>query len=107
MGPRRSSGGKHACELTHYGEPSFIGTLAAAYADAGRFLDDAIAVRGKAGARRPGRGNPHLLKKNQELLATLPRAQTVSRNALKPWRWIFFIAVDAATKRSADMEFNA
>src|SRR5208283_4014985 len=28
---------ERACELTHYGQPVFIGTLAAAYAEAGRF----------------------------------------------------------------------
>ena len=28
---------ERACELTHYGQPLFIGTLAAAYAEAGRF----------------------------------------------------------------------
>jgi len=28
---------ERACELTHHGEPLFIGTLAAAYAEAGRF----------------------------------------------------------------------
>jgi tetratricopeptide (TPR) repeat protein len=30
---------ERACELTHYGEPLFIETLAAAYAEAGRFPD--------------------------------------------------------------------
>jgi tetratricopeptide (TPR) repeat protein len=30
---------ERACELTHYGQPLFIGTLAAAYAEAGRFSE--------------------------------------------------------------------
>jgi len=51
MGPRRSVLAERACELTHYGEPLFIRTLAAAYAEAGRFSgrgDDG----GKGGAAR-------------------------------------------------------
>ncbi|MGD0745858.1 MAG: glycosyltransferase family 39 protein [Verrucomicrobiota bacterium] len=38
---------ERACELTHYGEPSFIGTLAAAYAEAGRF-PEAVATAQRA-----------------------------------------------------------
>jgi tetratricopeptide (TPR) repeat protein len=38
---------ERACELTHYGEPSFIGTLAAAYAEAGRF-PEAVTTAEKA-----------------------------------------------------------
>jgi len=38
---------ERACELTHYGVTIFVGTLAAAYAEAGRF-DDAIATAQKA-----------------------------------------------------------
>ena len=38
---------ERACELTHYGEPLFIDTLAAAYAEAGRF-DAAVATTQKA-----------------------------------------------------------
>jgi len=37
----------HACELTHYGRPLFIGTLAAAYAEAGRF-PEAVTTAEKA-----------------------------------------------------------
>jgi tetratricopeptide (TPR) repeat protein len=33
---------ERACELTHHGEPLFIGTLAAAYAEAGRFPEAVI-----------------------------------------------------------------
>jgi tetratricopeptide (TPR) repeat protein len=38
---------ERACELTHYGEPLFIGTLAAAYAEAGRF-PEAVTTAEKA-----------------------------------------------------------
>ena len=68
MGPRRSVWPERACELTHYGEPLFIGTLAAAYAEAGRF-DDAVATAQKACALAEASGEQELLKKNQELLA--------------------------------------
>ena len=45
-----------------------VGTLAAAYAEAGRF-DDAISTAEKACALASESGDPDLLKKNQELLA--------------------------------------
>jgi tetratricopeptide (TPR) repeat protein len=38
---------KRACELTHYGKPVYLGTLAAAYAEAGRF-PEAVATAEKA-----------------------------------------------------------
>ena len=38
---------ERACELTHYGEPLLIGTLAAAYAEGGRF-PEAVATAEKA-----------------------------------------------------------
>jgi len=38
---------ERACELTHYDEPLFIGTLAAAYAEAGRF-SEAVTTAEKA-----------------------------------------------------------
>ena len=38
---------ERACELTHYGQPLFIGTLAAAYAEAGRF-PEAVTTAEKA-----------------------------------------------------------
>jgi len=38
---------ERACELTHYGQPLFIGTLAAAYAEAGRF-PEAVTMAEKA-----------------------------------------------------------
>ena len=57
---------ERACELTDYKQTIFVGTLAAAYAEAGRF-DEAIATAEKACALAAA-GEQGLLKKNQELL---------------------------------------
>jgi hypothetical protein len=56
-----------ACKLTGYRKTIMVGTLAAAYAEAGRF-DDAIATAQKACALASGSDEQDLLKKNQELL---------------------------------------
>jgi Flp pilus assembly protein TadD len=37
---------EHACELTHYNQPWFVGTLAAAYAEAGRFPEAVATAEG-------------------------------------------------------------
>jgi tetratricopeptide (TPR) repeat protein len=58
---------RRACELTHYQKTIYLGTLAAAHAEAGRF-DDAIATAQKACAIASESGEQDLLKKNQELL---------------------------------------
>jgi cytochrome c-type biogenesis protein CcmH/NrfG len=58
---------QHACELTHHQQTMMVGTLAAAYAEAGRF-DDAITTAQKACALASESGEQDLLKKNQELL---------------------------------------
>jgi tetratricopeptide (TPR) repeat protein len=58
---------ERACELTHYGLIPVVGTLAAAYAEAGRF-DDAIATAQKACALATAAGEQALLAKNQKLL---------------------------------------
>jgi superkiller protein 3 len=57
-----------ACELTHYGVAPLVGTLAAAYAEAGRY-DDAIAAGEKACVLATAAGEPDLLEKNRKLLA--------------------------------------
>jgi tetratricopeptide (TPR) repeat protein len=46
-GPEAVRLAEHACELTHYGNPLLIGTLAAAYAEAGRF-PEAVTTAEKA-----------------------------------------------------------
>ncbi|MGA3284482.1 MAG: tetratricopeptide repeat protein [Verrucomicrobiota bacterium] len=57
-----------ACELTDYRKTMYVGTLAAAYAEAGRF-DDAMATAQKACALASQSGEQELLQKNRELLA--------------------------------------
>jgi tetratricopeptide (TPR) repeat protein len=57
-----------ACTLTDFKQTIFIGTLAAAYAEAGKF-DDAISTAQKACALASESGDQNLLKRNQELLA--------------------------------------
>jgi len=56
-----------ACELTHYRKTIMVGTLAAAYAEVGRF-DDAIVAAEKARALASAAGEQDLLKKNMKLL---------------------------------------
>ena len=56
-----------ACELTHYGAAPMVGTLAAAYAEAGRY-DEAIAAAQKACVLATAAGERDLLEKNRELL---------------------------------------
>lgn len=56
-----------ACELTAYKEALFVGTLAAAYAEAGRF-DDAIRTAEKARALAEANGQTNLVSRNEELL---------------------------------------
>ncbi|MGA2179500.1 MAG: glycosyltransferase family 39 protein [Verrucomicrobiota bacterium] len=58
---------QRACELTHFEKTIYIGTFAAAYAEAGRF-DDAMATAQKAIALAQENGEQDLLQKNQELL---------------------------------------
>ena len=58
---------ERACALTKYGVTPMVGTLAAAYAEAGRF-DDAIAMAEKACALASESGQQNLLHRNQELL---------------------------------------
>jgi tetratricopeptide (TPR) repeat protein len=56
-----------ACRNTHYQQTALVGSLAAAYAEAGRF-DEAIATGQKACALASERGETNLLKRNQELV---------------------------------------
>jgi tetratricopeptide (TPR) repeat protein len=63
-----------ACTLTDFKQTIFVGTLAAAYAEAGRF-DEAIATAQKACILASGPGEQNLLQKNQELLALYQKHQ--------------------------------
>jgi hypothetical protein len=65
---------ERACEQTHYQKTIFIGTLAAAYAEAGQF-DNAMATAQKAIALAQENGEKDLLQKNQELLALYQKHQ--------------------------------
>jgi protein O-mannosyl-transferase len=56
-----------ACELTHYERPLLIGTLAVAYAEAGRF-DEAIAAAQKARELALAGGKNEMAARNLELL---------------------------------------
>jgi tetratricopeptide (TPR) repeat protein len=70
---------ERACELTHYHVTILVSTLAAAYAEAGRF-DDAMATAQKACALAEESGKQDLLEKNQKLLE-LYRAHQPYREA--------------------------
>jgi Flp pilus assembly protein TadD len=56
-----------ACRRTHHQVTAMVGTLAAAYAEAGRF-EDAISTAQKACALAEKNGETNLLQKNRELL---------------------------------------
>ncbi|MGB7768995.1 MAG: tetratricopeptide repeat protein [Verrucomicrobiia bacterium] len=58
---------ERACQLTDFKQPQLIGTLAAAYAEAGRF-DDAVAASEKAHDLALALGQQTLALKNQKLL---------------------------------------
>ena len=58
---------ERACELTHYGEPLFLGTLAAAYAEAGRF-PEAVTTAEKAERLATAAGLTAVAAKNRQLL---------------------------------------
>ncbi len=58
---------ERACELTHYGQPLFIGTLAAAYAEAGRF-PEAVTTAEKVEQLATTAGLTDVAAKNRQLL---------------------------------------
>jgi tetratricopeptide (TPR) repeat protein len=57
---------EQACELTGYRTAILLGTLGAAFAEAGRF-DDAVAAAQKAEALATAAGDPILAEKNRTL----------------------------------------
>jgi Flp pilus assembly protein TadD len=73
---------ERACQLTGYQQPMLIGTLSAAYAEAGRF-DDAIATSEKAYDLAFAQGHESLAAKDQELLQ-LFKARQPYREQLPP-----------------------
>jgi Flp pilus assembly protein TadD len=58
---------ERACELTHHDKPLFVGTLAAAYAEAGRF-SEAVTTAEKAEQLAAATGLKDLAGKNRQLL---------------------------------------
>ena len=66
-GAEAVSWAEHACKLTHYAQPMLIGTLGAAYAEAGRFTE-AITAAEKAINLAMAAGQNELVQKNRELL---------------------------------------
>jgi tetratricopeptide (TPR) repeat protein len=68
---------ERACELTQHRQAMPLGTLAAAYAEAGRF-DEAVATAQKACELATQQGETNLLQKNQALLEFY--------RSHKPWR---------------------
>jgi hypothetical protein len=73
-GTRAVALAERACELTHYQKTIYVGTLAAAYAEAGQF-DEAMAAAEKACTLAEKSGEPNLLQRNRELLALYRRHQ--------------------------------
>ena len=71
-GPEAVRNAERACRLMHYTSTLLVGTLAAAYAEAGQFAE-AVAMAEKACRLASESGERGLLQKNQELL-TLYRA---------------------------------
>jgi len=80
-GPRAVQFAQRACELTDYRETIVVGTLAAAYAEAGRF-DEAIATAQKACALASQQGQTELLARNQQLLDLYRRHQAYHEAAV-------------------------
>jgi len=66
-GPQAVKYARHACELTNYNKTVLMGTLAAAYAEAGEFADAMTTAR-KACDNASAQGETDLLKSNQELM---------------------------------------
>ena len=58
---------ERACALTQFRETLLVGTLAAAYADAGRF-SEAVSTAERACALAAAANNQPLLERNQQLL---------------------------------------
>ena len=66
-GPEAVQLGEQACALTHYRKPIYIGTLAAAYAESGRF-SNAVTAAEKAEKLAAAAGLNDLAEKNRKLL---------------------------------------
>jgi tetratricopeptide (TPR) repeat protein len=75
--------GELACRLTDHREVRFLGTLAAAYAEAGRFAD-AVATAQRAIELAQAAGQPELAARNTELLELYRAQKPYHEPALAP-----------------------
>jgi len=66
-GPEAVHLAERACVLTHREQPVLLGTLAAAYAEAGRFTE-AIATAQQACDLAKASGQPEVAQRNEQLL---------------------------------------
>ncbi len=73
---------EQACRVSGYKEPMLIGTLAAAYAEAGRF-EEAVTTATKARALALAGGQPDLAETNQKLIELFSTRQPY-REAAQP-----------------------
>ncbi|MCS7336624.1 MAG: tetratricopeptide repeat protein [Verrucomicrobiae bacterium] len=74
---------ERACELTKHKEPLLVGTLAAAYAEAGRF-EEAIRTAEKARALAAAAGLTNLVARNEELLQLYRAGKAYRDQSLLP-----------------------
>ena len=82
-GPLAVHYAEKACQLTGGQKTVCLGTLAAAYAEAGRF-DEAVATAQKACANAASKGETALRERNQELLARYQQHQAWHDPAPQP-----------------------
>jgi tetratricopeptide (TPR) repeat protein len=71
---------ERACQLTEYKEAFLVGTLAAAYAEAGRF-DDAIVTAEKVRAMALAQGQTEIATRNEQLLELYESGQAYHQEA--------------------------
>ena len=81
-GARAVEYGERACQLTQFKQTTMVGTLAAAYAEAGRFAD-AVAAAEKACALAGQNGEQALLKRNRQLLELYRAGQPYHESAAR------------------------
>jgi hypothetical protein len=66
-GAQAVSMAERACQVTAFQEPQFLGTLAAAYAEVGRF-SDAVKMAEQAKNLAAAQGKEVIVQRNQQLL---------------------------------------
>jgi TPR repeat len=76
---------EHACRVTAYKQPALLGTLAVAYAEAGRF-DEAAAMAGKARALALAAGQNDMVDRCQRLLEWFKARHPYHETAAAPGR---------------------